>query len=227
MNRALKLTSMMEDCGLVDLGAIGGKFTRFRRSEGSKSISKRLDRAISECDWRSSFSETYVGNLLRHHSNHYPVLLRCKGVTSDRNTFPFRFQAAWLQHKDFPQVVNSAWIKGNQVVTKSLDKAKEDALVFNSEVFGNIINKKLTLAARLRGIQRTLERSDILGLLLLEVVLQREYNDVLKQEEMLWYQKSREKWVRFGDRNTRFFHTWTIIRRARNKVQGLLLDNEW
>lgn len=39
----------------------------------------------------------------------------------------------------------------------------------------------------------------------LEGDLQRECNDVLKQEEMLWYHKSREKWVRLGDRNTKFF----------------------
>jgi len=40
-----------------------------------------------------------------------------------------------------------------------------------------------------------------------EASLQKEYNDVLRQEEILWYQKSRENWVKLGDRNTSFFHT--------------------
>lgn len=53
-------------------------------------------------------------------------------------------------------------------------------------------------------------------------------NDVLKQEEILWYKKSREKWVRLGDRNRKFFQTQTIIRLSRNKIQGLFLENvEW
>lgn len=40
--------------------------------------------------------------------------------------------------------------------------------------------------------------------------------------------KIREQWVRFGDRNTKFFHTQAIVRRRRNKVHGLLLSNgDW
>ena len=38
---------------------------------------------------------------------------------------------------------------------------------------------------------------------------------------MLWFQKSREQWVRFGDRNTAFFHAQTLTRRKRNKIEGL------
>lgn len=43
-----------------------------------------------------------------------------------------------------------------------------------------------------------------------------EYERVLLQEELLWYQKSRSKWLYFGDKNTRFFHGVTAIRRAKN-----------
>jgi len=61
-----------------------------------------------------------------------------------------------------------------------------------------------------------------------EASIQQEYNDVLKQEEILWYQKSRENWVKLGDRNTSFFHTQTLVRRKRNKLQGLFLENgQW
>ncbi|KAF1862010.1 hypothetical protein Lal_00026527 [Lupinus albus] len=30
------------------------------------------------------------------------------------------------------------------------------------------------------------------------------YNKVLKEEELLWFQKSREQWVHYGDRNTKY-----------------------
>lgn len=42
---------------------------------------------------------------------------------------------------------------------------------------------------------------------------------------MIWFQKSREKWVALGDRNTQYFHTSTIIRRRRNKIE-MLKDDE-
>jgi hypothetical protein len=53
------------------------------------------------------------------------------------------------------------------------------------------------------------------------------YNKILSQEEMLWYQKSRENWVKYGNKNTKFFHTQTIIRRRRNKISGLNVENIW
>ena len=69
---------------------------------------------------------------------------------------------------------------------------------------------------------------DVLSLSLLERSLQKDYTDVLKQEEMFWFQKSNEKWVKMGDRNTSFFHTQTIVRRKRNKIAGLFLqDGSW
>ena len=45
---------------------------------------------------------------------------------------------------------------------------------------------------------------------------------VLNDEEMLWFQKSRLEAISDGDRNTRYFHLSTIIRRRRNTVDALL-----
>ena len=42
---------------------------------------------------------------------------------------------------------------------------------------------------------------------------------------MLWYQKSREIWVKLGDKNSSFSHTQTIIRRKKNKIHKLQLPN--
>ena len=38
----------------------------------------------------------------------------------------------------------------------------------------------------------------------------------------------REHWVKFGDRNTKFFHVQTLVRRKHNKIHGLFLqDGVW
>lgn len=48
------------------------------------------------------------------------------------------------------------------------------------------------------------------------------------RKKTLWFQKSREKWIKLGSRNTSFFHTQTIIRRKRNKIHDLHLPSgEW
>lgn len=55
----------------------------------------------------------------------------------------------------------------------------------------------------------------------------RELNEVLDQEELLWYQKSRSLWIRDGDRNTSFYHKSTMIRRNRGRIRALKINNEW
>nr|KYP44678.1 Retrovirus-related Pol polyprotein LINE-1 [Cajanus cajan] len=50
----------------------------------------------------------------------------------------------------------------------------------------------------------------------------------LFQEETLWYQKSREQWIKLGSRNTSFFHAQAVVHRKCSKVHGLFLaSGEW
>ncbi|KAL7235891.1 hypothetical protein ACSBR1_019219 [Camellia fascicularis] len=43
----------------------------------------------------------------------------------------------------------------------------------------------------------------------------------LFQEEILWYQKSQNKWLTMGDSNTKFFHISTLNKRRKLKIQVL------
>lgn len=51
--------------------------------------------------------------------------------------------------------------------------------------------------------------------------LMEEYNQVLQQEECLWFPKSRCNWLIEGDKKIKVFHLSMIIRRRRNKVEML------
>ena len=184
-----------------------------------------MDRALADCAWRTTFPEAYVENLTRNYSNHRPILLRGVSFVPAKRVRPFRFQATWLTHKFFPEVVYKSWDKGEHIVPTSLEHVQLDATIFNKEVFGDIHKRKGTLAEKLKQVQHLLETVDSTHLMMTEASLQKEYNDVLKQEEILWYQKLRENWLKLGDRNTNFFHTQTLVRRKRNKIQGLFLEN--
>ncbi|PKI60521.1 hypothetical protein CRG98_018997 [Punica granatum] len=82
--------------------------------------------------------------------------------------------------------------------------------------------------ARLVGIQQAIQRSPNPHLERLEWEVSEELEQVLLQEEILWFQKSRFEWVRFGDRNTKYFYTRTIIKRRRMKIESLrATDGEW
>lgn len=61
-----------------------------------------------------------------------------------------------------------------------------------------------------------------------EAELRKELDIILWQEEVYWFQKSREQWIKFSDGNTKFFHAQTVVRRKRNKIEGLTLsDGSW
>lgn len=62
----------------------------------------------------------------------------------------------------------------------------------------------------------------------LESSLVNDFNLLLDQEAIFWSKKSRVQWLQEGDRNMKFFHMSTIIRRTRNRVERLKNENgDW
>eukprot|EP00253_Pinus_taeda_P003282 PITA_03282 len=51
--------------------------------------------------------------------------------------------------------------------------------------------------------------------------LQQEWENFCKQEEIFWRQKSRVKWLKEGERNTRFFHRSTLANRNHNGISSI------
>lgn len=73
-------------------------------------------------------------------------------------------------------------------------------------------------------MQEDIEQNQLDDLIEKEAELLKEFDIVLEQEELMWFQKSREKWIAHGDRNTTFFHASTVTRRRRNRIE--MLKNE-
>ena len=65
-------------------------------------------------------------------------------------------------------------------------------------------------------------------LISLEQELSVEYAFLLNQEEDFWALKSRVDWQLFGDRNTAYYHTKTIIKRKHNRIRRIMNQSgEW
>jgi hypothetical protein len=51
--------------------------------------------------------------------------------------------------------------------------------------------------------------------------LQAELQGLLDMEEMWWRQRAKENWLRYGDRNTKFYHASANSKRSRNYVRQI------
>lgn len=219
--RCESFLSWINECNLIDLGFIGPRFTwRGPQWQGMDRVYKRLDRALCNISWRTRFDEAVVMVLPRTNSDHHPLLVTMQGVPISSVNKPFRFEASWIKHTCFPEFLHSVWNQDKPFL-QNLDNLSMMLPTWNKDVFGNIFSKKRSLLARLNGIQKALSLRSNPFLENLELALQKEYQQVLSQEELLWFQKSRAEWIKDGDRNTRYYHTKTIIRRRRNKVLSL------
>jgi hypothetical protein len=127
--------------------------------------------------------------------------------------------------QNYHDIVKSAWEQQSCDLVDSLQKVQQESIKFNKNSFGNIRKRKERIERRLKGIQSSLERVDSARLVYLQRDLQKEYDAILSQQEIHWYQKARVDWIKLGDHNTKFFHTKTIIRRKRNKIHGIHLPN--
>ncbi|KAF7829553.1 ribonuclease H [Senna tora] len=217
---------------ISDPWCIVGDFNAFlfgSEKTGGSSQGSRPDRHfLNMVDSNSLVDLGYSGpGFTWKRSDHSPILLRLhgdSGLGTEKNR-PFRFLASWLLHDDFQNVVRNSW-QGDWYW--SLNCFQDKVKIWNREVFGNIFRKKDQLLRRLQGIHNKLCLGPSIFLSNLQEELWVEYENVLMQEEILWMQKSREQWIVNGDCNTRFFHTSTMIRRRRNKIEALKDDQgEW
>ena len=111
------------------------------------------------------------------------------------------------------------------IVANKLERIKKDLKKWNREVFGIVKERIKSLQANIAKIQQKPPTRENLEL---EAALSLELDDWLLKDELRLKQKSRELWLKEGDRNSRFFHLFTLVRRRRNRTEEIKLeDGSW
>ncbi|KAJ8427037.1 hypothetical protein Cgig2_032865 [Carnegiea gigantea] len=107
--------------------------------------------------WRRKFQEGGVKHLVRHQSDHAPILISIQGFTpSVTGSKPFRFQAAWMLHSEFDALISQTW-RTKTPMHIALDALAGQLSDWNKEIFGNLFRKKRKIWSHIEGIQHRLE----------------------------------------------------------------------
>eukprot|EP00253_Pinus_taeda_P021027 PITA_21027 len=166
------------------------------------------------------------GEILAHSgSDHWPIALHWQRP-GDRTKRPFWFEGFWLTHPAFKDFIRTIWAffilpEGSKMfqLQQKLRFLKSHLKCWNRETFGNIFEAQQELNKELKDLHQ-----EIINVGHTEATLDRErhINNQLeerrKQEEIYWRQKSRVRWLKEGERNTKFFHRTTVQRRMHNKI---------
>ncbi|XP_028214846.1 uncharacterized protein LOC114396862 [Glycine soja] len=107
-SRAFALANFFNECGLLDLGTVRGRFTWRKNIQNGGHMRKKLDRCMVNSGWRLFFPHGLAEVLNPYGSDHNPILVHCFKSPSIKNN-SFHFQAAWTLHPDFRNLVSQTW----------------------------------------------------------------------------------------------------------------------
>jgi hypothetical protein len=212
------------DQGLMDLPMAGGDSTWSNGSTWS-----RLDRFLISPDWESCYPGLSQKKLLRVCSDHAPILLYSGCPQYGKRAF--KFENMWLKEEGFVAKVRGWWDSfhfvgsSSFVLAKKLKALKWEIKRWNVEEFGDVRDKNKASNEELKVLDRIEE-----GRSLTEEEKERkrqicrELEASLLQEEISWRQKSRIRWLKEGDKCTKFFHQVANSNRRNNSIEEMVVD---
>lgn len=172
--RSILLSNMAFVSGLIDFETKGGHVTCRKNIQNGVHIRKKLDRCLANPKWLLLFPHSMEKLLVSNNSDHNPILVHCLKSPSQRKE-AFHFQAAWMNHPDYPPLIDHVWRGTPGDAICKLDEVRDQSILFNKTTFGNIFRKKQQLEARIRGIHRQLDHTVTSDLTRQERMLQDEY----------------------------------------------------
>jgi len=161
-------------------------------------------------------------------SDHRPLVLKVGGW--DWGPKPFRFNNFWLENDKLKGEVEARWRHYNSsgwmgfVLKEKLKALKLDLKEWHKGEYGG-------MDGRLEKLVEDIADLDLKGDagLLSGVEIQRrkdlfgELRRILKAKNALMVQRSRSKWLKEGDANSKFFHKCVKMRSSRNMIKALTI----
>jgi exonuclease III len=211
---------------LFHLPTRGAEFTWNNGRGGSRYTEKRLDRAVCNQLWLDNCCVTSVSTLIKHKSDHYPLLLDFQ-LTSTSFVSNFKFMRMWSLHPDCRNLILDSWnivVVGCPmfILSEKLKMLKDKLKVWNKSCFENVNDAVSSAEQKLNHIQEQIQHlgpSDVL--LADEKIAHTVLEEALCRQEAFWQEKAKLNWHLEGDRNTKYFHRLAKIKSSTKAITSL------
>ncbi|XP_019239991.1 PREDICTED: uncharacterized protein LOC109219985 [Nicotiana attenuata] len=232
IHKSIDFLSMIEDCGLIDMGFYGPKYTWSNGRGPCAIVWKRLDRGMINDSWLTSFPATTITHLASSGSDHSPLLMEMHVRPKSSKKY-FRFLNCWTDNPTFMPLVQAVW--NTQIYGNPMWVFHQKAKILSSELskwsrqeYGDIFQEAKDYEAKVKAAEelwaQTNSPTDREALHNLNA----QYINHLKTEESVLKQKTQLHWFKDGDVNSKYFHS--LIRGRRRKLFIHKIrndDNEW
>ncbi|XP_039001980.1 uncharacterized protein LOC120128361 [Hibiscus syriacus] len=177
--------------------------------------------------WASIFLHSFVEFIAPGVSDHCMSLTWLFKEVPVNKSKPFKFFNFWAAHPTFIKVVSQSWLQpahGNpmQILLTKLKRLKQCLTRFNKENYNMLSDrvkvKRIELENQqlltLKG-QETIEK---------ELLLQEELYTLEADEVAFLNQKAKVQWIKYGDKNSKFFHSTIAFKNKRDTIRVLVDD---
>ncbi|XP_059284742.1 uncharacterized protein LOC132038032 [Lycium ferocissimum] len=229
MQKSMDFLECLTDCGLIDAGYTGAQYTWCNNWGHPKTIWKRLDRLVYNEAWLDKFNGTSVSHLARTGSDHAPLLANVEKEKIMPIRY-FKFLNIWCKHKDFQDTVKEVWMNPTQgtAIWQLYVKMKAVAKrlsCWSREAFGDIFKDVKEAEQQVEELEKKhiATPSDETRSNLNKA--RAEFIRLVKNQEEIFSQKAKARWLKDGDKNTAYFHKVIKDRRRKLNLQSAM-DNE-
>lgn len=221
-SRIEQFQQLMSDCELIDLEFKGQGYMWTNNQGGTDNIRERLDRAVANVDWRDLFPYAQVFHDLilgSESSDHAPLIVNVC-IPLKKVPYRFKFESMWSTSEERGEIIKGAWNPNHSGsmqfgLVQKLAKCRDALKVWGKKSFGNNLEKIKELKSQLSYVQNKVFSEDDFQK---EKAIKEELEMALLREEMYQHQRSRLNWIKYGDKNTSFFHATVNQRRQRNQI---------
>jgi hypothetical protein len=219
----LQFNDIIRSQSLVDLPLQGARFTWSNMQADPLLV--KLDWFLTSNNWTSDFPNTAVKALPRPVSDHIPCVISI--LSSIPRTKIFRFENFWTQHPGFKETVKCAWQKN---VRKPNAAATISAKLKNVRQALKQWSKSISkLSLLIENCEKVLKQVDDMEQARCLTVPESNFRKILKNhiirlmsyKQQYWKKRCTERWIKFGDENSKFFHRLATERHRKNSIASI------